>query len=150
MKGLVLLAGTVLIGLACGSQREFASNGERIYFTGRNEDGQRIEYRGGPARGMMGGRLVCASCHAADAKGDTRRVQMAQLSAPDIRWSVLAAEEGGEAGGHDAYTLETFGHAVVEGRHPGGAELGTDMPRWSLSDRDLADLAAFLQALPSD
>jgi hypothetical protein len=144
-----VLAGLLLIGIAaCGSRREFGSNGERIYFTGRNEDARRIAYRGGPASGvMMAGRLVCASCHGADGKGGARRIHMSLVTAPDIRWSALMGEEGAEDdshGGHAGYTLEVFRRAVVDGRHPDGAELDADMPRWSLSDRDLADVAAFL------
>ncbi len=36
--------------------------------------------------------------------------------------------------------------AVVEGKHPNGERLSNDMPRWNLSEDDLADLAAFLKS----
>ena len=45
------------------------------------------------------------------------------------------------------YNLEAFKNAVVNGQHPDGDSLGTDMPRWKMSDDDLADLFAFLQSL---
>jgi mono/diheme cytochrome c family protein len=43
--------------------------------------------------------------------------------------------------------LAAFRRAVVEGRRADGAALGDLMPRWLLSDRELADLAAYLQSL---
>jgi mono/diheme cytochrome c family protein len=83
---------------------------------------------------------------------------MQTMDAPDIRWSVLAGGMAGEhdgeteAGGHeetgDGYDLGTFRLAVVEGRHPDGALLSSNMPRWNISDEDLADLAEYLETLP--
>ena len=74
---------------------------------------------------------------------------MARIDAPDIRWSALASADGehGEEG-HGEYTIETFRAAVSEGRHPDGAPLSPEMPRWRLSDGDLRDLAEYLQSLP--
>ena len=151
----LLAAVLALLVIACGSRREFQGSGERIYFTGRSDDGQRIAYRGGPAPGvMMGSSMTCASCHGIDARGGTRRIHMSVVTAPDIRWSVLAAgedaEDSGHGDGHETYTVETFRRAVIDGRHPDGAMLDADMPRWSLSDHDLADIATFLKTLPAD
>jgi len=131
----------------------FDSNGERIYFTGTNDRSQRIPYRGGPDIGMMmmGGAYTCASCHGPDGKGGVHAMQMETMDAPDIRWSALAAHEAEEAGNQDknaAYTLEIFRLAVVEGKHPDGDPLKTDMPRWNIDDQDLGDLADYLQSLP--
>lgn len=39
--------------------------------------------------------------------------------------------------------------AVVEGLHPGGEPLNDEMPRWEMSDDDLADLAEYLQSFTS-
>lgn len=38
--------------------------------------------------------------------------------------------------------------AVVEGKHPDGDILNTDMPRWQLDDQNLDDLLTFLNTLP--
>ena len=56
----------------------FASNGERIYFTATNEQGEAIPYEGGPALGgmMMQPRLACVSCHGADGRGGTHVMHM--------------------------------------------------------------------------
>lgn len=137
----------------------FSSNGERIYFTATSERGTNITYTGGPPSGMMmgGGYLTCASCHGPDGRGGMHAMMgMRTMNAPDIRWEVLAGEVKGEHGGESEeghgsgeYNLETFRLAVVEGKHPDGAtSLSTNMPRWIISNDDLADLIAYLKTLP--
>jgi len=161
---------TVLLA-ACASQPQqggiawgvgaFDSNGERIYFTATSERGTAITYTGGPSSGMMmgGGNLTCASCHGPDGRGGQHVMHMQTMDAPDIRWEVLNGElesehggetegEAGHAEAHTSYDIETFHLAVVEGKHPDGASLSTNMPRWNVSDEDLADLAEYLKTLP--
>lgn len=120
----------------------FNSNGERIYFTATNESGSPITYTGGPTsgRGMMtGGQLACVSCHGSSGKGGNHNMGMMQvMDAKDIRWSTLAGE----------FDAETFRLAVVNGEDPDGTQLNSDMPRWNISDNDLADLIVFLKTLP--
>lgn len=73
------------------------------------------------------------------------------MEAPDIRYKALSSEAGeheGEGSEHGEYTLEDFRNAVVEGEHPDGRPLDSDMPRWQMSDEDLADLFEFLKSLP--
>jgi hypothetical protein len=146
-------------------QRGFASNGERIYLTATNEEGEFIPYSGGPGFGgmMMGAYLTCAACHGADGRGGVHTMHMQVMDAPDIRYQALRGEAGehqadadegdeGHDGDHhhegEAYTLEDFRRAVVEGEHPDGEPLSGDMPRWQMSDDDLADLFAHLKTLP--
>ena len=134
------------------------ANGERIYFTASNESGQRLSYSGGPRFGgmMMGTYLTCASCHGPEARGGVHRMQMQVMHAPDIRYIALSgeADEHAEEGEdqhedeHAGYDLEDFRLAVIEGRHPTGAPLSNDMPRWRISDSDLADLFAYLKEIP--
>jgi mono/diheme cytochrome c family protein len=118
----------------------FDSNGERIYFTATSERGTPITYTGGPVTGMMmgGGYLACASCHGPDGRGGLHRMHMQIMDAPDIRWSTLQGE----------FDAEKFRLAVGEGKDPDGTQLTTDMPRWNISNDDLADLIAFLKTLP--
>lgn len=136
----------------------FDSNGERIYFTATSDGGEDIDYDGGPGTSamMMGGQLSCASCHGTDARGGRHRMHMDVMDAPNIRWVALSSDGGhDEADGEDAddhgdhdevYSIDTFRSAVVEGVHPDGQRLSNDMPRWSLSENDLKDLADYLQA----
>ncbi len=129
----------------------FQSNGERIYFTATSERGGSITYTGGPDMGgmMMSGRLTCASCHGPTAQGGEHMMHMEVMDAPDIRGSALAGEEHEEGGEHAGeYDLATFRLAVVEGQHPDGESLESDMPRWRMSDEDLSDLFDYLMSLP--
>ena len=131
------------------------ANGERIYFTASSERGTRISYRGGPNFGgmMMGSYLTCASCHGPNGHGGTHMMHMQFMDAPDITYAALSSDEdehgeaghGSEHGGE--YSLEDFRRAVIEGEHPDGDRLSQDMPRWQMSDDDLADLFAFIKAL---
>jgi hypothetical protein len=134
------------------------ANGERIYFTAANAQGERIPYSDGPVFGgmMMGSYLTCAACHGPEARGGLHRMHMQVMDAPDIRYSALVGEaeehedEGDDAheDEHAGYDLEDFRLAVVEGKHPDGEPLDTDMPRWQMDDDDLADLFNFLKEIP--
>jgi cytochrome c oxidase subunit 2 len=142
-------------GPSAGPGSQSASNGERIYFTAMNEQGESIEYTGGPNFGgmMMGSYLTCAACHGPEARGGTHYMHMWVMEAPDIRYKALNSEAGEhaeeeESGEHGEYTLEDFHMAVVEGEHPDGQPLDSEMPRWQISDEDLADLFEFLKSLP--
>ena len=95
---------------------------------------------------MMGSYLTCASCHGPTAQGGRHTMHMTVMDAPDIRYVELA-EEMEEHGGEGEYDLITFKKAVIDGEHPDGDSLDRDMPRWKMSENDLADLFAFLQSL---
>jgi hypothetical protein len=139
-------------------RRDALANGESIYFTGFNLDGQQISYRGGPNFGgmMMGSYLTCAACHGPEARGGVHVMHMQIMDAPDIRYAALSEEEGehesdqGEehADEHGEYDLGDFRMAVMEGKHPNGELLSRDMPRWKMKDRDLQDLFEFLRSIP--
>ena len=120
----------------------FHSNGERIYFTSTSERGTVISYTSGPASSgwmMMRGQLACVSCHGPNGRGGKHMMGMMQvMDSKDIRWSVLQPE----------FDAEKFRLAVVKGQDPDGTQLNQDMPRWNISDDDLADLIAFLKTLP--
>jgi len=138
-----------LAGTPLGDSPSVA-NGERIYFTAASGRGGSISYRSGPPFGgmMMGSYFTCAACHGPTARGGRHVMHMDAMDAPDIRIVVLSRESNEHSGGHGEYQLETFRQAVVDGQHPDGEALNPDMPRWQMSDADLADLFAFLQSLP--
>lgn len=133
------------------------SNGERIYFSATNEEGERIRYSGGPPSGgmMMTSSLTCASCHGADGGGGLHTMHMQVMDAPDIRWSTLSSGEHGDHGEDGegehveaAYDQDDFFRAIREGIEPGGHTLSSDMPRWRMSAEDMTDLLHFLETLP--
>lgn len=81
-------------------------------------------------------------------------MHMQVMEAPDIRYAALISGEDehegdGESMEHDqaVYDLDMFRQAVVEGKHPDGEALSADMPRWEMSDQDLADLFEYLKSM---
>jgi cytochrome c553 len=129
-----------------------ARNGARIYFTGASERATEISSSGSETFGgsMMGGYgqwLTCASCHGPEGRGGTHRMHMRSMTAPDIRYVALSVMPELK-GRKTAYDIDDFRQTVERGRHPDGEEIKADMPRWKMSEADLADLFAFLKALP--
>ena len=127
----------------------YASNGETIYFTGFNDQGERIPFSGGPMwLSMRGG--GCASCHGPNGRGDAP-VMMGTEIPPDIRYHHLIEEEHEEEHeeeeAHPPYTDETINRAIIEGVEPDGEPMDLTMPRWQMSERDLDDLLEFLKTL---
>ena len=136
-----------------GATQSGPLNGEQIYFTGVDSQGQRITYAGGPNFGgmMMGSYLTCASCHGPDAHGGTHYMHMEVMDAPAIYYDALNSMMVEESGGTETpggYTLQDFRTAVIEGKHPDGDQMDSEMPRWKMNDTDLADLFAFLKTIP--
>jgi cytochrome c553 len=129
-----------------------ARNGARIYFTRASERGTAISSSGSETfgGGMMGGYgqwLTCATCHGPEGRGGTHRMHMRSMTAPDIRYAALSVMP--ELKGRKApYNIDDFRQTVENGRHPDGEEVKADMPRWKMSEADLADLLEFLKALP--
>jgi len=72
---------------------------------------------------------------------------MTVMDAPDIRYVALSSESDEHEEMTGEYDLAAFTNAVINGQHPDGDSLDTDMPRWKMSDADLADLFAFLKSL---
>lgn len=126
---------------------EFDSNGEMIYYTGFNEDGQRIPFQGGPRwLSVHGG--SCVSCHGVDGKGGVP-IMMGTVVPPDITYEALTAEvhHEDEHEVHPVYTDETIKTAIKQGIDPSGERLDYTMPRWGMSEEDLNDLIEYLKTL---
>ena len=131
--------------------QEYVSNGQTIYFAGRNQQGQRIPFEGAPMWLYRHGGS-CASCHGPDGRGGAP-VMMGTEIPGDIRYSHLTEEEheeheGGEE--HPPYTDELIKRAITLGLDPAGEPLDLTMPRWQMSDQDLDDLIEFLKTLDGE
>ena len=132
-------------GRQTAGPQAFRSNGEGIYCTGLSSIGRRILFQGGPMwLSMHGG--GCVSCHGLDGRGGTP-VPMGSAIPPDISYYTLVNNHGGhgDGGSHRPYTEELIKRAIVRGIDPEGNRLDPTMPRWDMSDRDLADLIAYLK-----
>ena len=166
---IVLIVLTSFLLSACGALRpaypprnyqdsrpqagSFNSNGQQIYFTATDQTGGPISYTGGPGFGgmMMGAYLACASCHGADGRGGVHYIMMQSVDAPPIYYDALVKMLQEESGGTPqpaGYSLDDLRRSVVDGQHPDGESLEAVMPRWQMSDSDLADLLGFLRTLP--
>jgi mono/diheme cytochrome c family protein len=108
---------------------KYSSNGERIFLTGQSESGG---VSGG--FGMM--RLGCANCHRADGSGD--------LAFPD---GTVTADIRHDALAEEGFTDATIKRAITDGVDEKGDELSSYMPRWTMSNKDLNDLVAYLKTL---
>jgi cytochrome c oxidase subunit 2 len=127
---------------------EYVSNGQMIYFTGRNDLGERIPFDGGPMWLYVHGG-GCAACHGADGRGGAP-VMMGTEIPGDIRYHHLTEEEHEEGEDHPPYTDELIKRAITLGLDSGGQPLDLTMPRWHMSDQDLNDLIAFLKTLDGE
>ncbi|MBE0524120.1 MAG: cytochrome c [Methanosarcinales archaeon] len=122
----------------------FQSNGERIYYTGFNDQGQRIPTTQGPVWQYMHGGS-CVDCHGVNGRGGVP-VMMSYKIPSDISYEALTSEHGEEEE-HPPYTDETIKISIRDGINPGGELLDPTMPRWQMSDSDLNDLLKYLKTL---
>ncbi len=119
----------------CQGPVNFESNGERIYFTGINEEGERIPFTGGPQwLAVHGG--SCVNCHGRDGRGSFIPM-MCSEKASDIRYSHLIEEGMNE---------EEIKLAITKGIHD-NETLDWCMPRWQMSDKDLNAIIQYLKEL---
>ncbi len=124
----------------------FESNGATIYYTGFNEEGERIPFSGGPPWLYRHGG-GCAACHGSEGEGE-EFIMMSNEEAPNIQYEHLTEEmEHGEGEEHPPYNEALLERAITEGLDPAGERLDPTMPRWELEEGDLEELVAFLKTL---
>ena len=89
-------------------------------------------------------------------RGGSHKMYNYTMNAPDIRYPALqhrkleleTAQASHLAKGTAEYNLEDLRQAVTHGKHTDGSDLDRYMPRWEISDEDLADVLDFLKSLP--
>jgi len=87
--------------------------------------------------------LPCASCHGRTGLGKAERgVQPSQITRDALTRPYTVKEATGRK--RPPYTLTSFRNAVRTGKDAGGNDLSEAMPRFNLTDKQLADLWAFL------
>lgn len=90
----------------------------------------------------------CASCHGEKGEGNSERgIVPSNLSRDALTRPYEVAGQTGRM--RPGYTREKFARAVQTGVDSGGSLLDQSMPRFNLTDRDTADLWAFLAQLAS-
>jgi len=123
-------------------------HGMRIYNSSTSRSDHPIHIRIGDGQTFPANTITCASCHSSDGRG--RREGGAV--AVDIRYDTitkpyLRTTESGRT--RSPYSDALLARAIVEGVDSDGHVLDFTMPRWQMSDRDLADLIAYLHRLGS-
>jgi mono/diheme cytochrome c family protein len=132
-----------------GGPATFASNGERIYFSGTSASGQAIIASGGSSmmnrhRQIHGG--GCAVCHGAEREGKRLWPQF-WIKAPALTAEALFSDKHEHEGhaDHGNYDTESLRMAITAGVNPMGEPFDAAMPRWTMSPADLKDLVTYLR-----
>jgi cytochrome c553 len=137
---------------------EQAKLGQRLYLEGVRADGTPLTGvrqlgQSAPAS-AMGAQAACVQCHRRSGLG---AVEGDILISPITGRALF--NQGGVAAvmdtrskkylstAHEPYTTETLGRALREGRHVGGRDLHTLMPRYLLSDAEVLQVEAYLNTL---
>jgi cytochrome c oxidase subunit 2 len=143
--GLALLGSPAADTLTRGA---FTSNGQRIYYTGADSVGPipRTSAGGTMGFGMMGN-SACVGCHGEDGRGGRVGMMLGTLDIPDIRYASLTATRADEGTSSPPWTEADISRAIRDGVEPNGQALKSPMPRWAMSDADLADVIAYLKEL---
>lgn len=135
-----------------GPADESSSPGERIYYTGLDENGDPIpRSMGGRGRtrggfGMMQN-SACVDCHGEDGRGGDIGMMMGSIEIPDIRYSTLTEEHSENGESEPGWDDEDIKRAISEGMEPSGDTLRPPMPRWHMTDQQLDDIVDYLKEL---
>ncbi|MGD8808413.1 MAG: ABC transporter substrate-binding protein [Gammaproteobacteria bacterium] len=127
-----------------------AERGKRIFVDGESESGipiTAIVSNGGTP--IPASILPCAGCHGPDGQGRPE----GGVVPPAVTWNSLTAANGHEhtyGRTHPAFDTSTLAAAVTGGVDPAGNALDSTMPRYRMSESDMADLIAYLQELEGD
>jgi len=152
-----LLAGAALAGMALpasGAQaaelRPAERAGKKVYLEGESPSGGEITARiGRDASALPGSVAACGSCHGADGLG---RPEGGALPT-EVTWSALSKPYGhAHPNGrkHPAYDARNLARTIREGVDPAGNSLDPVMPRYSMSDADMASLLAYIKVVEHD
>jgi ABC-type branched-subunit amino acid transport system substrate-binding protein len=124
--------------------------GKQIYMRGESPSGGQIMAMVGDGSvEVPGATLPCANCHGFDGRGKPE----AGVVPSDVTWQDLTKSYGTtHASGrkHPAYTARSLARAITDRVDPAGQLLAIGMPRYRMTDGDLADLLSYMRRLGSD
>lgn len=92
--------------------------------------------------------VPCISCHGADGRGSD---DDSALASSNVSWNAMTSPDKHQHGQrvHAPYDEETLARAITAGVDPEGNSLEAIMPRYNMSDEDMADLIAYLKVIDS-
>lgn len=150
-----LVTSVALVLALTSAQEAFAlsaeqSRGKQIYLRGTSPSGGKIHALvGREGVALPASAVPCASCHGPDGLGRPE----GGVIPPNIRWTELTKIYGHvhETGRrHPAFDAASLAQVIRTGVDPGGSRLDQTMPRYRLSESDMADLLAYLKHLEMD
>jgi mono/diheme cytochrome c family protein len=147
---IVPLAGTALLPTSAAIAGELSlseARGKHIYIEGESLGRRVITARLQRTEAAAPAGIVpCISCHGADGRGSDDEDAVAPL---EIDWGALSAPAGHqhEQRTHGPFDETTAARAIIAGVDPDGNSLDAAMPRYNMSDEDMADLIAYLRVI---
>lgn len=146
-----------------------ATAGRRLYWEGVSSSGAPIKARTQGDIEISGAQFSCVSCHRPSAYGGSE----GGVYVPPIRGDLLFEASHGDRNrifkelfleaqsgefwakmrdprSRPAYTDQTLATALVSGVDPAGRDLDRTMPRYQLSDKDAANIVAYLKTLSAE
>ena len=127
----------------------FSSAGQQIYYTGAGASGsipRTIVGGGFTGLGMMGD-VACVDCHGEDGRGGRVGMMFGSVDIPDIRYSTLSTTRSDNGTTVPAWTDSDITRAIRDGVEPNGQSLKAPMPRWAMTDAEIADVISYLKEL---
>lgn len=127
----------------------FSSRGQQIFYTGATDSGpipRTIAGGGMTGLGMMGN-VACVDCHGEDGRGGRVGMMFGSVDIPDIRYSTLSKPRSEEGTTIPAWTEGDIARAIRDGVEPNGQSLRAPMPRWAMTDAEIADVISYLKEL---
>jgi cytochrome c oxidase subunit 2 len=141
--------GVTFMLAANAPQGGFSSNGQRIYYTGASAAGPIPRtVAGGRMMGFgMMDNMACVDCHGEDGRGGAIGMMFGALEIPDIRYSALTSSRSEDGTTVPAWTDGDIDRAIRDGIEPNGQRLKAPMPRWDMTDTEVADVISYLKEL---
>jgi mono/diheme cytochrome c family protein len=152
---LLALPALAQTGVDADTQSDAVADGRRIYMEGRLPDGQMLQAVRLDTGPVAGAASACVNCHRPSGLGMVE----GSVGVPPISGRALFGGgdpvvvrmdrrfDRGYSVPHPPYDPHTLAQAVRDGRHPSGRALHGLMPRYTLSDKQLQALSAYLQTL---
>lgn len=124
--------------------------GRQLYFECTSPSGAEVTaLLTGPGVEVDASTMPCAGCHGADGLGRPE----GGVDPSDVSWLALTKAYGvrhRSGREHPPYDEQSLGRAITAGVDPAGQLLHEFMPRYGFSERDLADLVAYIKRLGTD
>ena len=151
MNTRILLFFTILLVSSVPAYAQLTAGerrGKAIYLRGESPSGKEIKAKIGDLD-VPASTVTCGGCHGLRGEGKTE----GGVRAGNLTWTNLVKPYGHthpSGRKHTAFDEKLFTRAMVQGTDPAGNELAVAMPRFQMSDEDMADLIAYLKRIETD